>query len=292
MSKAMNRVVALAAAAAFAAPGFARADQNIDQTRPLHPDASVSVINCAGSIAVETWDKNLLSLTGRLGEGVEKLLVEGDADKLRIEVKLPRFAHNVEDTQLRLRVPAGVNLDLDSVSADVSVHGTRGSVKTRTVSGDVNLLVDSPSVVAQTISGNLHLEAPSRDTQVKSVSGDLSLKGVRGDLLAETVSGDVHVDGGEFSRLRLKSVSGAFNVEAALADAARAELDTLSGDIELGLPAATNASATLNTSSGDLSSDFAGSIKEDARKTTLTLGTGKAQVSLHSFSGDVQLRKK
>lgn len=288
----MNRMLAVLAIAAVTASLPSRADESIDQTRPVHADASIAVINCAGVIDVEAWDRNSVSLTGRLGDGVEKLVVDGDEGKLRIEVKLPRFAHNVEDTQLRLRVPAGASLDLDGVSADIAVRGMRGALKVKSVSGDLRLLVDSPSVQAQTISGDLHLEAPSRDTQVKSVSGDLSVRGVRGELVAETVSGNVRIDGGEFDRLRLKSVSGDFAVAGALTDGAHADLDTLSGDISLAVPAATSATATLATSSGDLSSDFSGPIREDARRSTLTLGDGKAQVNLHSFSGDIQLRKK
>jgi DUF4097 and DUF4098 domain-containing protein YvlB len=268
------------------------ADTPIDETRPIRADARIAVVNCAGVIHVETWDKNVLSLTGRLGEGAEKLLIEGNEDKMRVEVRLPHFSHNVEETVLNLKVPVGVTLDLDSVSADISVDGTRGPVKAKTVSGELRLSVDSSSVHAQSVSGDLHLKAPSKDTQVKTVSGELYVHGATGDLSAETVSGDVRLDGGEFSRLRLKSVSGDFLIDAKLTDSAHAEMDTLSGDISLGLPASTSASATLDTSSGELNSDFAAPIHADSHRATVTLGSGKAQVSLHSFSGDIQLRKK
>src|SRR5882757_7686063 len=140
----MTRSVYFLAAAVLlcSLPSFA--DEPIDESRPLNTDAVVSVKNTAGVIQVQTWDKKMLSLTGRLGEGVEKLIIEGDAARLRIEVKLPRNAHNVEDTELLLRVPAGVSLDLDSVSADVDVQGTRGPIKVNSVSGKMRLLVGSP----------------------------------------------------------------------------------------------------------------------------------------------------
>src|SRR5256885_894295 len=160
----MSRSFSFLAAAVLLAvslPSFA--DEPIDESRQLNIDAAISVKNTAGVIQVQTWDKKMLSLTGRLGDGVEKLIIEGDAARLRIEVKLPRNAHNVEDTELLLRVPAGVSLDLDSVSADVEVQGTRGPIKVNSVSGGIKLLVGSPAIQAQTVSGDLRLEAPAQD---------------------------------------------------------------------------------------------------------------------------------
>jgi DUF4097 and DUF4098 domain-containing protein YvlB len=267
------------------------ADQPIDETRPLNADARVSVSNCAGTIHVQAWDKNSLSLTGQLGDGVEKLLIEGDASKLRIEVKLPKNAHNVEDTVLQLRVPAGVALDLESVSADLAVQGMRGALKANSVSGDVHLQIDAPKVVAQTVSGDLHVEGASRDTQLKSVSGDVFVRGSQGELVGETVSGNLSVDGTSLAKLWLKSVSGDFNVKTSLTDAARANLETLSGEVDLALPASTNAAVDLTTFSGDLDSDL-GSIPSDTHKASLKLGNGNGIVSVHSFSGDISLKKK
>ena len=270
-------------------PSFA--DEPIDESRPLNTDAVVSVKNTAGVIQVQTWDKKMLSLTGRLGEGVEKLIIEGDAARLRIEVKLPRNAHNVEDTELLLRVPAGVSLDLDSVSADVDVQGTRGPVKVNSVSGKVRLIVGSPAVQAQSVSGDMRVEAPAQDTQLKSVSGDLFARGLQGEVVAETVSGSLHIEGAGFSRLKLKSVSGDLNVVASLTDSAHVDLETLSGEATLALPASTNATVNLTTFSGDVESEL-GRLGDNARKGTLRLGSGAAQVNLHSFSGDVRLQKR
>ena len=285
----MMRATGWMVMAALSAPAYA--DKPIDETRPLNADAKISVSNCAGAIHVQAWDKNSLSLTGRLGEGVEKLVIDGDPSKLRIEVKLPKNMHNVEETVLQLRVPAGVSLDLESVSADVAVQGTKGAVKANTVSGDLNLVVDASKVVAQTVSGDLHLEGASRDTQLKSVSGDMIVRGTQGELVGETVSGNLSVEGGSLSKLLLKSVSGDFKVRAALTDSGRANLETLSGEVDLALPASTNAAVDLSSFSGELNSDL-GSIPEDTHKASLKLGNGSGQVSVHSFSGDISLKKK
>lgn len=270
----------------------ALADTPIDETRPLNADARVSVSNCAGAIHVQAWDKNTLSLTGRLGEGVEKLVIDGDPSKMRIEVKLPKNSHNVEETVLQLRVPVGVSLDLESVSADVAVQGTKGPLKANTVSGDLILQVESPKVSAQTVSGDLHVEGSSRDTQLKTVSGDMIVHGSQGELVGETVSGNLNIDGGSLSKLWLKSVSGDFNVRAALTDSAQANLETLSGEVDLALPSSTNAAVDLSSFSGELGSDLGGHIGEDVHQASFKLGNGAGKVSVHSFSGDILLKKR
>ncbi len=223
----MNRSIScLAAVILFAVSLPSFADEPIDESRPLNIDAAVSVKNTAGVIQVQTWDKKMLSLTGRLGDGVEKLIIEGDAARLRIEVKLPRNAHNVEDTELLLRVPAGVSLDLDSVSADIDVQGIQGPVKANTVSGEFTLKGGSQRVQAKSVSGDMRVQAPSRESELKSVSGDLAASGFMGELNAETVSGGVRVEGTGFSRLKLKSVSGDLDVLASLTESARVDLET------------------------------------------------------------------
>jgi DUF4097 and DUF4098 domain-containing protein YvlB len=268
------------------------AETPINENRPLNPDAKVQVSNCAGTILVKAWDKNSLSLTGTLGEGAEKLLIEGDARKLRIEVKLPRNTHNVQETELYLMVPAGVSLDLEGVSSDILVQGTKGALTATSVSGDVRLVVDSSVISAQTVSGDLHLEAVSRETQVKSVSGDVFVEGPQGSLVGETVSGNLVINGKLFSKLWLKSVSGDFDVDASLTDSAKANLETLSGQVLLDLPSSTNAAIDLNTFSGEIASELGGPLKEGVHKASLKVGSGGGRVSIHSFSGDIELRKK
>jgi DUF4097 and DUF4098 domain-containing protein YvlB len=288
----MIRATTFCAAALLWLPLQAWAEQPINERRPLNADGTLSVKSVCGEIQVQAWDKNEVFLTGYLGDGVEKLVIDGDSNKLRIEVKLPKNSQNVGDSLLQLHVPAGIALDLDSVSADTDVTGTRGPLAVNTVSGDLRLKVQSGDVSAKTVSGDLLLEAPSRDTKVNTVSGDLFVRGVRGKLFAETVSGNLHIEGREFSDMQLKSVSGDFEVEASLADQALVNLETLSGDVGLTLPKSTSANASFNTFSGELYSDF-GNVKEGARSSRVALGSGgKSEINLHSFSGDIRLQRK
>lgn len=260
----------------------------INERRPLEADGRVEVKNLAGVIEVKAWDRKEVALSGSLGAQVEKLEISGDARRLSIEVRYPRrLRGNVEDTQLLLQVPAGAVLDLEAVSADIRVSGTRGAISAESVSGDVSLDVGSTSVEASTVSGNLKLRAPATRTTLSSVSGDLHASGGRGELRAETVSGDLEVSGGPFAQLALESVSGDLQLDVGLEDTAEVSAETLSGEIRLRLPATPDARVTMKTFSGELSLSPGPGLGEDRRSHEHTYGRGRGRVQLNSFSGDI-----
>ncbi|WP_169729248.1 DUF4097 family beta strand repeat-containing protein [Solimonas soli] len=275
-------------------PAWAREGSPINETRPLANDGTVSVNNIAGSIVVHGWDRNEVAISGTLGADVEKLDISAEGKTLNINVRYPsRVRGSVDDTHLELRVPARAQLQLDAVSADISVAEMSGAIAAKSVSGDVRLDVGSGEINASTVSGDLTVRAPSFNTTLNSVSGDLRASGVRGTLKAETVSGELAVQGGSFRDVTLQSVSGDVNLDLSLDDAATLSAETLSGDIELHLPKAPNARLTMKTFSGALRNGF-GDDRDDGeiRKVSTTLGSGRGNIDLHTFSGDIRLERR
>lgn len=282
--------------AALASTTAAGAEQRmVSETRPLNAEARLSVNNTAGLIEVTAWDKPQLSIEGRLGEGVEKLEITGNPAEMRIEVKNRNSHFNNGDTTLRLQVPAGARLVLEGVSADVIVRGSRGAVEARTVSGDVHLEVAAKAITAKTVSGDLLLNAPqSQEVIATTVSGDMQVQGGGGSLVGESVSGEVNVQGGRYSRLELKSVSGDVFIHADTTADARVKAESLSGDVRFDAPASLSAEVTLKTFSGEKNCAFEGAIETETSRRSLVkrVGEGRGQVTLTSFSGDVELEKK
>jgi DUF4097 and DUF4098 domain-containing protein YvlB len=275
-------------------------ERPVDERRPLKADARVEVSNVAGEIVVEAWDRNELHLTGSLSEQVEKLEITGDASRLKIEVKLPRRTRNVEDTILHLKVPAGITLEAEGVSADIEVRGIRGDVEAGTVSGDVELDVGSKNVKASSVSGDVTVQAPAVTARVESVSGDVSIRGVKGEVRGETVSGNVEVHAQVARQVDLKSVSGDLELEAELAADAMIEAETMSGDVRLMVPRLPDVDIDLETYSGDIEPSellpgFTGRKRsddeEEGREYSRT-GKGPGRVRLHSFSGDIEVKKR
>lgn len=276
----------------------ARSDETraVNEHRPLKADGHVSVSNVAGSIDVSGWDHDEVSITGTLGDGVDRLDISGDPTRLTVEVKLPKNSHVTGDTHLKLLVPAGASVDLSSVSADIAASGLHAPVKANTVSGDVDLQLDAPQVSVQTVSGDLTLRSPSASTVVNSVSGDLRLNGPRGDLSASTVSGNLELQGGgPFHEIKLKTISGDSRLDVSLTEDGHVVGESLSGDITLTVPATMAGVAQLKSFSGEArcsKADETGS-SDHGKAHEFVWGGGKgARIDLSSFSGDIHVDRK
>ncbi|MDB5969633.1 MAG: protein YvlB [Hydrocarboniphaga sp.] len=269
--------------------------QAIDERHALKSDARVHISNVAGSIAVSAWDRNEAYVTGELGQGAEKLDISGSDSNLEIVVRTPKNSRNVSGTDLRIMLPINAVISVDAVSADVIVQGIKGKLAAATVSGELTLSLGSDEVEARTVSGDVVLQAPTRICNINTISGDVRASGPSGKLKLETVSGDAELVGaGAFSDLSLKSISGDFNVEAALTGDGRMVGETLSGEMRVRLPQASSAMVTLHTFSGEIRSAFGGaSSGEDRReRQEFKIGDGRARVDLSSFSGDIRLEKR
>ena len=129
-------------------------------------------------------------------------------------------------------------------------------------------------------------------TQLVTVSGDTEVAGASGVLSAESVSGDISLQGGVFSKLMLKSVSGDVEAKAATAAGAQVRAESLSGDVHFNVAGNLNAQVSLKTFSGDSHCELDNvQPVADGRRTLYKVGDGKGQVSLTSFSGDVVLNE-
>jgi DUF4097 and DUF4098 domain-containing protein YvlB len=303
-----SRTVCLAALLVLAAaPAFAGTP--IDQVRPLAADGTVSIDNLKGRVAVRTWDRDEVGIRGTLGDGVEKLVVEGSARDLRIEVRYPNSgggwfgwggSGRSEPSDLEVSVPARASLRIDTVSASVEVTGAGGSLlSVDTVSGDVRVRKARPGEASiDSVSGgvDLELDAATASTRVDSVSGDVRVSGgVSGTVGLDTVSGDATLQAGPLRRLTVSTVSGDGRLEAGLEAGGRLSADSVSGSLVVVLPADTSATLAVETFSGGIRSPV-GSVKTEqygpGKSLHARLGSGSGDIRLESFSGDVSIELK
>ena len=299
--------IAFSGLALLAANAWAAEGRPINETRPLKADARLSVSNVSGSIEVETWGKNEMQLTGTLAPEVERLVIEGDADSLTIEVKLPKRSRRTGDTILKLKVPAGIALQAEGVSADIKARGLKGPIEASSVSGDITLDVASERVEAESVSGDVAVTAPTTEVRVETVSGDVTLRGGKGEVRSESVSGTVKVEARDVRRLDAESVSGDLSFDLQLARDAEVSVETLSGEVLMVLPSLPDLDLDFETFSGDLESAFGELVSEthsrkhhddedddddERSKHYRRHGSGRGHMHLQSFSGDIILKKK
>jgi hypothetical protein len=285
---------ALCGASAFAATP-------IDQTRSLQPDGRVQIDNLKGRIQVRGWNRNEVHITGSLGEGVEKLVIEGSGDHLVVRVQYPKQmgtwrSDRTGPTDLLLQVPLRASLDIDSVSADVDVDGVAsGDLSIDSVSGDIVAAAAPRNADIDTVSGDLRVTLNSSDVRVETVSGDVQLRGrLDGSVHGETVSGNLSVDssGKRLRRLSAGTVSGNVVVRAGLADGGEIKAETVSGDIHLRMPRTLSARVEASSFSGSLKAPGARVDKEEfgpGSSLGHRYGSGSASIHLETFSGDADL---
>jgi DUF4097 and DUF4098 domain-containing protein YvlB len=299
----VSRFAFALAAAAFVAPAFAATP--INQTRPLDADGSVSIGNVAGSITVRTWDQPQVKITGSLGDGVEKLIVEGDARSLRIEVKYPEDNNGMfgwgsgkrtAPSTLEVTLPRKASVDVEAVSASVDVQGVFGRrLGVESVSGRVDVSRSAPGEGEfQAVSGDLELWLDTANLSVSSVSGDVNAHGaLTGEIELESVSGHIELAARKVRRLEVSTVSADAILSLALADGARLDAESVSGDVRISLPASASARLSLESFSGDIDSPVGRVEREEygpGSSLDARLGGGSAQVQIETLSGDIEIR--
>ena len=290
-------LIALALCACAASPMLLAATP-IDQTRPLDARGKVEIDNLKGRIQVRAWNRNEVRITGSLGEGVEKLVVEGQGDHLLVRAQYPKQigawrGDRTGPTNLQLQVPLRADLDIQSVSADIDIDGVApGELGIDTVRGRVVVAAAPDHADITTVSGDVQATLNSSDVKVETVSGDASLSGrLKGQVHGETVSGRLSIDsaGQAVRRLSAATVSGETTLKVGLVDGGEVRAETVSGDIRLRVPKTLSARVSAKSFSGDLKAPGAKVQKEEfgpGSSFEQRYGSGAGEIHLETFSGD------
>jgi len=273
------------------------AGENIDRTLKASADGEVDISNIAGSVEVTGWDRNEVKVTGTLGKGVEKLDFESSGDRVRIEVKYPDNARHVEDTDLEIWVPVKSKLEVQTVSASISVEKVTGKLTLEAVSGGITVSGEPESVDVECVSGGIEIDVKSKVVRAEAVSGSIQIKGVERDVEVSTVSGSIRITGGNLQSVEIEAVSGPVTFEGGLADNGRLNASSFSGPVDLLLPASVSAEFDISTFSGSIANDFGEPSSKKHRygpgnSLEFSTGSGSARVTAESFSGSVRILKK
>ena len=269
----------------------------IDQTRPLDPRGRIEIENLKGRVEVRAWDRQEVKVTGTLGDGVEKFSLDGDRRNLRIEVKYPSRSGSTEPTVLIVQVPTLADLEIETVSADIDVHGIASrELSLESVSGDIVANGAPREARIESVSGDVRLVLNSGDVSVDTVSGELSLQGrLDGEVSMESVSGNLRLDsvGERLRSMSAGTVSGDMDLKLALQDGGEIRTESVSGDLLLLLPRDVSCEVSGESFSGELSAPGAKIQREEfgpGSSFQTRYGAGKGDVRIETFSGDATLR--
>jgi hypothetical protein len=296
-----HRAVAIAVAG-LPAIAFA-ATTPISEVRQLNQEGQVSIDNTRGAVVVRVADQSEVRISGILGEGVERLAIEGDHNHLSIRVINPQSkgwfgnwgSSKNGDTRLEITVPAHASVSVEGVSAATDIKGVAGRrLSVNTVSGNVQVEASPAEARVESVSGDLHLRLDTTKIHAESVSGDLDLQGrINGEVSVETVSGHIVLRAEKPSDVDVSAVSGDAELRTGLAPGGQLKAESTSGDLKLMLPSSSSARLDISSFSGTIHSD-SGNVetREHGPGSSLKtrIGRGDASVTLQSFSGDVTVK--
>ncbi len=272
----------------------ASAGEAVDKSLPANPDANVDIDNICGTVKIVAWDREEVQVTGTLDEPTSTIRMNGGKSRIEIELTNEGPA-DLGCGQLEIKLPPGVRLEIETVSADVGVAGITGTLDLETVSGDVQVQGEPSEIEIETVSGDVVVSADTPAVSVETVSGDVSIHAARGRLAAETVSGEIEIEGGPYSRVQVTSVSGDVDLSGTILPAARVELGTHSGDVSLIIAPPENVAWALSTFSGRIEGFLAEhKVSGFGPGTTLAYlqGDGTTGITVSTHSGDIDIQRK
>jgi DUF4097 and DUF4098 domain-containing protein YvlB len=155
--------------------------------------------------------------------------------------------------QVEVRCPRAGELEAQTRSADVRVHGTMAGVMVRTVSGDVEVDDVEGDARISTTSGDVAVGRVLGGFQLNSISGDAYARAVLGDLTASLISGDLRVEEVR-GDVGVTTVSGDQQLEAVLEG--DVSLQSVSGDVRVGIARGSRVWLDVKTISGDTASEL------------------------------------
>jgi DUF4097 and DUF4098 domain-containing protein YvlB len=276
----------------------AAAQQKVDERRPASASGLVEIENPAGTLRVIGWNQNEVTVTGTLGAGAERLAVEGEKNRIRIEVETRGNPHGVA-SNLEVHVPEGSRVEIESFAGSIAATDIKGTVRAENVNGDITVSGPAREVDVQTVNGSLEVSVPARRVHAESVNGSVTVRGASGEVEASTVNGGLLVSGGTFTHGHLETVNGKVRFEGDLAKGAVLDADSVSGAVELWLPATVAADFTLSTFSGTIENDLGPALDRESghdnpseKELSFTTGAGGATVTIHTLSGSIAIRKR
>jgi hypothetical protein len=277
------------------------AGTSVNEVHMLSPLGQVSIDNARGAVVIRVSDRPEVRVAGLLGDGVERIAVEGDRNNLRIRVINPKnkgwFSNWVGteagETRLEITVPSTASVVLETVSAASDIKGVAGRrLRVDTVSGSVQADASPGEAEIKSVSGDLHLTLQTDRVHAETVSGDLDLRGkLNGDIGVDTVSGKILLHAENPNEVEVSAVTGDAELHTGLATRGQLKAESTSGDLKLMLPEASSVRLELSSFSGRVLSDAGVVEKPESGGSSIDarLGRGEGSINMQSFSGDVSV---
>jgi hypothetical protein len=243
-----------------------------DTTLVVPKGLDLDVANYSGEVLIDAWSKSAIRIRTEHADQ-DKVLVSSMDHGLLIKAYSKHMADR--GAEIRLTVPAWMNLDISGIHTDVVIAGTEGQVRVETVHGDVVV------------------KGGRRSIDLATVNQDICLSDASGTVAAETVNGDAYLWRIDADSVSVSTVNGEIAYEGTIKDEGAYRFASHNGDIALGIPRDAKAAVAVSTFSGEFESNFPVTLTEarGGKRFQFCVGGCSARVELESFQGTIQIYK-
>ena len=236
-----------------------------------------------------------------------------DRDRDQDRDRGPRETETVDRT---LSLAPGGTVRLKTFSGRVNITGTSGGqvvihavrrasrerltdIKLEITQSGNTIEIDANHQVVERRNDNVvetdfDIQVPNQaKLDLRTFSAPITVTGVSGDLTADGFSSEIRLRD-VAGPMRLKTFSGNIEVESRnWRDGDDLKVNTFSGDITLHLPDSARGDLTFDSFSGSFNSDLPVTMSSSSRRNFRGAlnGGGGADFDLHTFSGDVRIRR-
>jgi len=267
---------------------------------PVTPTSAPQAVEHRLSVRLISEDLHVRGVQGlpavRVVRGQSDVRTRQNGDVVEVESGLTAgefhgfsfsFGFGNNGDPVELEVPADMPCELKTVSGDVTVSNLKGEVVVRSVSGDIDASTLAHLTSAQSTSGDVDLDECLVDGDIVSKSGDVDIRNstVRG--MIKSYSGDVSVLNAVLNNADVLSFSGDVSLQGVTVQSG-ARLKTTSGDVRAELDQH-DVMVDVETRSGEASVKGPG-VDVEVQRQRIPVGLATVQLSVHTGSGDIQVR--
>lgn len=298
------------------------ARQDVDQQIDAASDSIVDIEHLNGEAEVIGWDKDIVHVTGTLGENTEKFIFERNGKTIKIEVKVEPSSRNnwnssVDGDNLVIKVPTGSRVKYSSTNADVSLGDIFGGLDVDVINGEIDAETVKGSVKLESVNGDISANAVDGSLNVQAVNGDIDLKHETGDIIrvtavngdidftssatkakVETVNGDINITVSNIDDMSLDTVNGSIDANMTLQEGALVSASSVGGSIDLNFDQDVEARFDIEAHAGgrirnELTSDKEQKAKYGPRRwLEFNKGEPNSTVKANTVSGRITIGKK
>lgn len=208
---------------------------NVSGTGKLTLDLKIG-----GSIDVESWDKNVVSLDVTIkGRNSDDIRVEFEqhGNDVDVESYYDGFENNNNSNgRFVVKIPKNYNVEFSTMGGDVKFKNTTGEFGGQTMGGELEIYGVKGELDLSTMGGDIIVKDCEVDGKVHTMGGEVLVENVVGDLNAKTMGGKIKQinvkskSGDKGNEVNISTMGGDIDVDQALNGA---KVKTMGGDIEV-----------------------------------------------------------